>query len=212
MIPDSSRTELSRRTVVRGAAWAVPTIAIASAVPNAAASIATATFAQTNSQTGLLTLRLLDGTGTVTAGALVTVPTEYTLTNTPGAISTTGTVTVTVSRPSGINIPVGRARGFGVAAFNGTNSTSGERTTTYQTTLGAPYGFPNTTFTRSGVAVNVASNGSRAFSISFGLAGVSTGVTISALATFAVNVQLAVPGKIYSASGTISVPVGAGIL
>ncbi len=203
----------SRRAVVKGAAWSVPVIAAAVAAPAAVASVNTLGLAFTASQTALLSLNLLDGGGVLTAQALVTVPTTVTLTNGPGAVSENATVTVSVARPAGINLPVGRARGFGVYSFNGVPTTSGERTAIYQSApIIGQYGFPATTWTGTNVPVSVASNGSLNLPIVFGLAGTSTGVTISALSSFAVTITVVIGGRTLTANTSISVPVGAGIL
>lgn len=197
----------SRRAVVKGAAWSVPVIAAAVAAPAAVASVNNASLAITGTQTALLTLNLLDGAGTVNAGALVTVPTEITLTNGPGAISQNATVTVTVGRPAGINLTLGRARGFGVYSYNGVNSAPGQRTAAYVNNLG----FPLTTFTTTQV-VTVASNGLLNIPIVFGLAGTRAGIGVSALASFPVTILVDFGTRQLTTSGTITVPVGAGIL
>ncbi|MGJ3189261.1 hypothetical protein FQP90_12145 [Paenarthrobacter nitroguajacolicus] len=202
----------SRRAVVKGAAWSVPVIAAAVAAPAAVASVNNAGLAITGTQTGLLSLNLLDGGGTLTATALTTVPTEITVTNGAGAINQSATITVTVGRPAGINIPVGRARGFGVYSYNGVNSTAGQRTAVYQSApIVGQFGFPITTFTTT-QTINVASNGSLLVPIVFGLAGTSTGVAISALSSFPVTITVDLGTRVLSASGSITVPVGAGIL
>ncbi|MFF1831729.1 hypothetical protein [Paenarthrobacter sp. NPDC058040] len=202
----------SRRAVVKGAAWSVPVIAAAVAAPAAVASVNNAALAVTGNQTGLLTLNLLDGGGTLTATALTTVPTQLTLTNGAGAINQTATITVTVARPAGINIPVGRARGFGVYSYDGVNTTAGQRTTTYQSApIIGQFGMPTTTFTTT-QNISVASNGTLNIPIVFGLAGTSTGVAISLLATFPVTITVDFGTRTLTASGTISVPVGAGLL
>ncbi|MFJ4029157.1 hypothetical protein ACIPWF_17270 [Paenarthrobacter sp. NPDC089989] len=203
----------SRRAVVKGAAWSVPVIAAAVAAPAAVASVNDLTLAFTASSTSLLSLNLLDGGGTLTATALVTVPTQVSVSNGPGAVTgETATVTVAVGRPAGINLPVGRARGFGVASFNGTATTAGQRTATYQSApIIGQYGFPATTWTGT-TTVTVASNGTLNVPIVWGLAGISTGVSISALASFPVTITVVVAGRTLTATSTISVPVGAGIL
>ncbi|MGP5699930.1 hypothetical protein ACTXPA_13505 [Glutamicibacter arilaitensis] len=201
----------SRRTIVKGAAWSVPVVATAVAAPLAAASVNNATLAFTNSSSSLLGLTLLDGNGLITANVLVTVPTELTLDNGPGELSGIAQVTVTVGRPSGINIPIGRARGFGVASFDNINSLPTERTVTYREVLGTKYGIPTTTFT-STRNISVASNGSLVLPIVFGLAGDSTGVSIGLLSTFPVVIELTIGGRTFTANSTISVPVAAGIL
>lgn len=202
----------SRRTVVKGAAWSLPVIAAAAAAPAAVASVNTLSLAFTASSTSLLSLRVLDGANALTAQSLVTVPTMLTLTNGPGAVTENALVTVTVSRPTGINIPVGRARGFGVYSFNGTTTTAAQRTIAYQSApLIGQYGFPSTTWSNS-VPVTVASNGTLNLPIAFGLAGTSTGVSLSVLASFLVTVTVVIGGRTLIASSSISVPIGAGIL
>lgn len=202
----------SRRAVVKGAAWSVPVIAAAVAAPAAVASVNTLSVAFSASTTSLLTLNLLDGGGTLTAGVLVTVPTTVTYTNGPGAVSQNATVTVTVGRPAGINLPVGRARGFGVYSYNNVVTSSAQRTAVYQSApIVGTFGFPITTWT-STQAVTVASDGSVSLPIVFGLAGTSTGVTISALSTFPVTISVDLGTRVITGSSTITVPVGAGIL
>ncbi|QLD12240.1 hypothetical protein [Microbacterium oleivorans] len=204
---------IDRRTIIKGAAWAVPVMAVAVAAPLAAASVNTSGLAVTGTQTGLLTLNLLDGGGTVTATALTTVPTEFTITNGAGAINQTATVTVTVGRPAGVNISVGRARGFGVASLNGTPSTPGQRTAVYQSApIVGTFGFPLTTFTTT-LPVNVPSNGTQVVPLVLGLAGTSTGVAISALTTFPVTIVVDFGnGLTRTATSSVVVPVGAGLL
>jgi hypothetical protein len=211
---NTNKPGIDRRSVLKAAAWSAPAVAVAVATPLAAASVGNAALAFTDSETGLLTLTLLDGGGVLTAQALTTVPTELTLTNGAGAIDgATATVTITVGRPGGINIPVGQARGFGVASYDGTASTAGERTATYQSApIIGQYGFPITTFTRA-TTVTVASNGNLVLPVTFGLAGVSTGVAISALSSFPVTATVDFGGgNSYTATSTVSVPVGAGLL
>lgn len=203
---------ISRRTLVKGAAWSMPVIAVAAATPLAAASTTNASVAWTGTDTGLLSLQLLDGTGVLAAQVLITVPDEYTITNGPGAINEAATVTINVGRPGGINLPLGRARGFGVASVDGIDTTAGERTATYQSALGVPFGFPNTSWTGTR-NVTVASDGTLAVPVVFGLAGVSDLLAISALASFAVTLTVEFSdGSSYTDSSAISVPVGAGIL
>ena len=209
------RPGTARRTVLKHAAWAAPTVAVAVAAPQAAASVGNASLAWTGTNSGLLSLRLLEGGGLITAQALTTVPTEFTITNGPGEIpaGTTATVTVNVGRPGGINIPVGRARGFSVGSLNGVPTTAAQRTVTYQSApVIGQYGFPTTSFTGT-MPVQIASNGTLVVPIEFGLVGVSTGVTISALSSFPVTLTVDLGnGNVYSQSTTISVAVNAGIL
>lgn len=205
------KSTTARRTIVKGAAWSIPVVAAAIAAPMAAASVNTASLAVTDTSTSLLALRVLDSASVITAQALVTVPTELTLTNGPGALSGAAVVTITVGKPGGLQIPLGSARGFGVASYDGVNSTAAERTATYTRVLGANVGFPATGFTKTTV-VNVASNGSVQIPVVFGLAGTSTGVSIGVLLSFPVTVTMLIDGVTLTTTSTISVPVGAGIL
>ncbi|SDQ95612.1 hypothetical protein [Microbacterium sp. cf332] len=202
---------VSRRALVRGAAWAAPVIAVSVAAPLASASVQTAGLAWTASETGLLGLRVLDGTGVVEAGALVTVPTVFTITNGAGAIDETATITIVVGRPAGLTLPVGRARGFGVATLDGTD-VSAQNSVTYSTVLGSRVGFPVTTLVTTR-AVAIPSNGTLSIPVEFGLSGSNSGISVGALATFPVTLTVVfASGATYQAQTTISVPVGAGIL
>ncbi|MGF3056990.1 hypothetical protein [Microbacterium sp. YY-01] len=204
---------LSRRTVLKGAAWSAPVVAAAVAVPMASASVNNADLYWSDSDTGLLSLRLLDGSSVLTAQALVTVPTAFTIENGPGAITEAASITVTVGRPGGINLPLGRARGFGVYAAAGQVTAPAERSISYQRTplTGIQYGFPITTWTGTRT-VSIDSNGSLAVPVEFGLAGNSDLLSISALASFPVSLSVTLGGVTYTDSTSISVPVGAGLL
>ncbi|MGP9617281.1 hypothetical protein ACT3S2_09665 [Arthrobacter sp. AOP36-A1-22] len=68
-----------------------------------------------------------------------------------------------------------------------------------------------TTFTTS-QNISVASNGQLVFPIEFGLAGSSTGVSVSILARFPVTITMIIDGKTFTATSNVRVPVGAGIL
>lgn len=204
---------LSRRTVVKGAAWSVPVIAAAVATPLAAASVANSSLAWTSTETGLLALRVLDGGSLLNAQALVTVPDEFTLSNGTGAINAaTATITVVVGRPGGINIPVGRARGFGVYSLDGAVVAAQNSTAYASLPFVGEVGFPITTFVGTHT-FTAASNGSVAVPIEFGLSGDSTGVSIGALSSFPVSLTVDFgDGNVYSANSTITVPIGGGIL
>ncbi len=204
----------NRRAVVKGAAWSVPVIAAAIAAPAASASVANASLEWTGSNTDLLALRLLDGSaGVVNAKALITVPTAFTVTNGPGAISGNATVTVVVGRPSGINLAAGAARGFGVYSYEGVPVPAGERSVDYNSLpLVGKVGFPNTSWT-STKAFNITANGTFEVPVEFGLAGESGLLNISALASFPVTLTVDFgAGNVYTATTAVSVPVGAGIL
>jgi len=211
-------TNVSRRTLVKGAAWSLPVVAVAAATPLAAASTTANGVAWTDSSTSLLALRVLDSASVITATALVTVPTEFSITT---GTATAGfsalaaqdaTVSINVGRPAGINIPLGTARGFGVYSVDGVATAAGERTATYNQVLGANIGFPATTWTGTR-SVTLPSNGTLAIPVEFGLAGTNSGISVSLLASFPVSLTVTLPGGTpLTASTTISVPVGAGIL
>jgi hypothetical protein len=207
-----SSGQFSRRTVIKGAAWSVPVIAVAVATPFASASVANAGVTFTGTETGLLSLNLLDGSDSLTAGAAITVPDQFTIANGPGAISgVTATVTVVVGRPAGINLPLGAARGFGVYSLNG-NVVAGQNSVSYaQAPLIGNVGFPITTFSGT-LPVTIASNGALVVPIVFGLSGETDLLTIQALATFPVTLTIDLDGNVYTANSTITVPVGAGLL
>lgn len=203
----------NRRAIVKGAAWSVPVIAAAIAAPAASASVANASLAWTASNTGLLGLQLLDGTGLLTAQVLMTVPSTFTITNGPGAISGNATVTIAVGRPGGINLTLGEARGFGVYSLDGVLSTAGQRSVDYVSVpVFGDIGFPLTSFTTT-KAISIAANGVLDIPVVFGLAGTSGALSISALASFPVTLTVDFGGgNVYTAGSFVSVPVGAGIL
>lgn len=208
-----TKNAVERRTVLKGAAWSVPVIAAAAAAPFAAASVTNASVAWTASSTSLIQLRLLDTQNVLTAQVLTTVPTEFTITNGAGAISGTPIVSIDVARPGGINLPVGRARGFGIYSVNNIVTQPSERSVTYQSApVIGQYGFPVTTWAAPR-AITIPSNGSVVVPVEFGLAGVSTGVSISLLASFPVTLTVDFGnGNKYTATSSVSVPVGAGLL
>lgn len=204
---------ISRRTLVKGAAWSMPVIAVAAATPLAAASTTNASVAWTGTETGLLALSVLDTATVITAQALMTVPDEYTITNGPGAINEPATVTIQVGRPSGITLSTGTRRGFGVGSVDGIDTTSGERQVDYQSGIAGDYGFPTTTWTGSR-NVSVASDGTLAIPVVFGLVGTSTSIIgLDLLASFPVTLTVAfADGSSYTDSSTVSVPAGAAVL
>lgn len=204
----------NRRAVVKGAAWSVPVIAAAIAAPAASASVANAGLVWSASSSSLVQLRVLDSASLVTAAVLPTLPTAFTITNGPGAITANATVTIAVSRPVGVSIPVGRARGFGVYSYNGVVTPIGSRTVTYQkvAVVGTQYGYPSTIYTAV-QPVTVASNGQVIVPVEFGLTGVSDLLALNVLTSFPVTLTINFGGgKIFTASTTVSVPVGASIL
>lgn len=202
---------IERRTVLKGAAWSVPVIAAAVAAPAASASVNNFTAALSGVTSTLVSLRVLN-TGAVATSALgLTVPTTLAIVNGAGALSGSATITVTVSRPTGVTLTAGKAYGFGVDRFDNVAATAGQRTASYQSGLGGEYGFPVTTFTTV-QTINVGSGETLNIPIVWGLAGSRAGLSVNALSTFPVSILVTVGGRQVTASGNIIVPVGAGIL
>lgn len=203
----------SRRAVLHAAAWSVPVVALAAAAPLAAASATTFSLAWTGATTSLVALPLLDGGGVLTSQNVVTVPTRFTIVNGPSPITAApATITIGIGRPTDLTLSLGRARGIGVWSVDGVRTTAGERTAVYETApIVGQSGFPATTWTGTRT-VTVAPDGAVDLSVVVGLAGASTGVTVSALATFPVTLTVTIGGTTATATTTIPVPVGAGIL
>lgn len=202
----ATRGGMERRTVLKGAAWSVPVIAAAVAAPSASASLNNANLVWSASSTSLLPLRVLSSQTVLTAGALVTVPTVLSIVNGAGALSGEAVVTISVARPTGLNITVGRAHGFGVDTFNSVAATPSQRTATYVNNLG----FPSTTFTTT-QTVSVASGATLNLPVVWGLAGSRAGLSIDVAASFAVTATVTIGGKTFTAPSTISALAGAGI-
>jgi|GEM_PF-1074203 len=203
---------INRRTVLKGVAWGAPAIAVATAVPFAAASVGNSSLAWTGSTLDVLNVRVLNDDSVATSSAGLTLPSEFTLTNGPGAISSTATVTVVVNRPSGVSLTAGRTYGFGVYSLGGVEVASGANTTAYESTLGIEYGFPVTTFTGSYAFVGD-SGADIEVLIEFGLSGSHDLVSVGVAVTFPVSLTVAFPsGGIYTAQTSITVPLGAGLL
>ncbi|WP_052226365.1 hypothetical protein [Microbacterium mangrovi] len=205
----TAESGLNRRTVIKGAAWSIPVVAAAVATPLAAASVTNSSLAWTSTQSGLLTLQLLSGGGTATAGVAITLPDEFTLTNGAGALNANATVTIVVGKPTaGVNVTLGTARGFGVYKLNGV-VVSGQNNAAYT----GGVGYPTTTFTQTGVNFTAASNGAVVIPVEFGLSGThTTPLALNLLTTFPVTLTVDFGGTTYTATTTISVPIGAGIL
>ncbi|RWR19173.1 hypothetical protein D8Y23_08140 [Microbacterium enclense] len=203
---------IDRRTVLRGAAWSVPVVTLAVAAPSAAASVNNADLQLTGLDANLLSIQVLDSPTVATAAVALTVPTQLAVVNGAGALTGSATVSIRVGRPSGIALTLGRARGFGVHRFDGATTTSGQRTTVYETNaLGSQIGFPVTTFTTT-TNLNVASGQTLNIPLVWGLAGSRSGVAVNALATFPVTATVTVGGRTLSAASSIIVPLNAGVL
>ncbi len=132
-------TGISRRTLVKGAAWSMPVIAVAAATPLAAASITNATVSWDGTTSQLAQIGLLDGSGVLTASVLPTFPNNVVIDNGAGVLDGPLTGLVTITHASGIPVTIlssGVSRGFGVVDIPG--ATLGARTITQKTILALP--------------------------------------------------------------------------
>ncbi|MGV2982226.1 hypothetical protein ACNPNP_00860 [Microbacterium sp. AGC85] len=124
---------LSRRTVVKGAAWSVPVIAAAVATPLAAASVTPATIAWGPSGGQLLSVALLNGAQSGGSLANVNVlpsgANSFTITN-PSAGDIVGPLTGTVAVTWTSGIPLLSPKGYGVYAVNGDTAAVSDRVET----------------------------------------------------------------------------------
>ncbi|MDR2998109.1 MAG: hypothetical protein LBU78_08320 [Microbacterium sp.] len=124
---------LDRRTIIKGAAWSLPVVAVAAAVPMASASVAGATLAWGPSSGQLLSLALLNGAPS--GGAVVNVnvlpngANYFTVNNTTaGAVEGPLTGHVSVKWASGL--PLLSVKGYGVYAVDGSTAAVTNRTET----------------------------------------------------------------------------------
>ncbi len=98
---------LSRRTVLQGAAWSVPIVAVAATAPMASASIDNANVLWVGGSSQLLALYLLnEGQSPVAASLLPSAPQTFQIDNGPGAL-TNLTAVFTVRQTTGLDIGVG---------------------------------------------------------------------------------------------------------
>lgn len=225
-----STTGISRRTLVKGAAWSVPVLAVAAATPMAAASLNNANVRWDGTRSSLASISLLAG-GSVNANvaALPSVPNSVLLENGAGALSGPITGVIAITHASGI--PAGlslsgdaTARGFAVSSIPGV--TLGTRTITQKHLVNLTIGVPPLAIT---VAVGVDET-SQAFTLNTAsvaenateiLGAITYALTnrsllgIGVLMTFNVAVTLYAPGSQVIAStamDVITVPIGAGVL
>ena len=211
---------INRRTVMTGAAWSLPVIALAASTPLAAASIANSSIGWVGRNANLLSLGVLNGSGTVTAGVGISVPLNVVVTNGSGAIDGPLTGSVAISHASGLTIPVGVGnvylRGFGTATIPG--ATLGARTITprriYDGALVDLYVYDTTqTFTID--TPSIASGGTLTLgAITYGVT-TRQGSLLNVDVAVAYNVVVSVysgPTLVGTAIQQILVPVGAGIL
>lgn len=217
---------LSRRTVLQGAAWSVPIVAVAATAPMASASINNAAVYWDGTRRNLLTIDLLDGTvATANVGLLPSVPNNIVLDNGPGDIAGPITGVIDITWQSGI--PAGlslggdaTARGFAVTDIPG--ATLGTRTITQRHLVNlviipgvltvavgcdeTSQPFTLNTATIAGGAEEVLGQ------VVYGLTNRNL-LGLSVLMTFTATVSLYADGELIdSASDVIQVPAGAGVL
>ncbi|GAA3930623.1 hypothetical protein [Microbacterium soli] len=211
-------TELSRRSLVKGAAWSLPVIAVAAATPMAAASLTNATVSFDGTTTNLAEISLLDGSDVLIADVLPTFPNNVVIENGPGTLEGPLTGLVTITWASGLPASVlssGVARGFGVMDIPG--ATLGARTITEKTIVDLgliKVGVNETSQTFTIDDPSIAGNAQKVLGqIVYGATS-NSGVTINVFMTFTVTVTIFSNGTVVDspASATITIPLGAGLL
>ena len=205
---DSGSEGITRRSLTRTAAWSVPALAVAIAAPAATASLASATVAFTGANTSL-NINLLTGT-VLTAAVLVTRPTGFTITNTGSAIpaETVSGATITIALASGVVTGVlSRPRTFGVFTVNGVAPVRTELQPPI--TLLTPPSVTTATFSFDG---GVAANSSLTIPVEFGITNEPSILGLNVLATYLVTLTLPYATRTLTATGTITLPLGAGLL
>ncbi|MGN8027006.1 hypothetical protein [Microbacterium sp. 22242] len=210
---DSTQTParaLSRRTLVKGAAWSVPVIAVAAATPLAAASTGNASVAFAPAGQ-LLDLRLYDGTAVI-ASVLEVGPNVMNIINDAGPLSGPFDVDVITTYASGINFPLTDAgHGVGVATLGGLSAL------TWTENAGGSAGFgPNPWGVTSTFQISGPVNGNTTLPSNIGYKYTQNGTWVDALgvvASFSVTatVKQGVT-TIGTAQGTVSVFLNAHVL
>lgn len=211
-------TGISRRTLVKGAAWSVPVLAVAAATPMAAASVNSATVQWVGGASQLLSLTLLDG-GAVSASILPSAPTQLRVANTPGIVPNV-TARFDVAQATGISVNVGVGdvylRGFAPRTLPGA-AIVGSTTVTPRMlndgVLGDLYAQDtSTTFALGDIASGA--------TVDFGPVGWAVtsrsgiNIAIDVLVEFSVSATFFSNGTQFAQFTTpgVSVPIGAGIL
>lgn len=214
----TENTGLSRRTLVKGAAWSMPVIAVAAATPLAAASITNATVSWDGTTSNLATIALLDGSDVLTASVLPTFPNNVVVDNGPGVLEGPLTGLVTITWASGIPVSLlssGVSRGFGVVDIPG--ATLGARTITEKIILNLGLVKLGVNETSQPFTLNAASIAGGAQQILGQIVYGATshsGVSVDLLMTFNVTVTIYSNGAMVDspATATITIPAGAGLL
>ncbi|MGX1693935.1 hypothetical protein ACWIBQ_00935 [Microbacterium keratanolyticum] len=213
-----STTGISRRTLVKGAAWSVPVLAVAAATPMAAASVNSATVQWVGGASQLLSLTLLDG-GVVSATILPSAPTQLRVTNTPGIVPNV-TARFDVAQATGISVNLGVGdvylRGFAPRTVPGATIV-GSTTVTPRILndglLGDLYAQDtSTTFALGDIASGATVDlGSIGWAVT-GRSGIN--IAIDVLVNFSVTASFFSNGTQFAqlTSPGVSVPIGAGIL
>lgn len=201
----------NRRAVVKGAAWSVPVIAAAIAAPAASASVGNATVSVTGNQLSLLQLGLLDGSSVLTAGVLVNFPTVLSIANGAGALVGDATGSIVIRNASGIAVGLlGHPRGIGVLEIQGATVTG--RSQAQPGGIGGSTRAPITTTNFSATGLNIPANGAANLPITFGLTDSTGLLSVDLLTGWTITVTMTIGSTTLSGSGSISIPVGAGLL
>ncbi|MFE6735643.1 hypothetical protein [Microbacterium sp. NPDC057650] len=209
------RAGVSRRAVVKGAAWSVPVVAAAVALPLAAASVAESTLAWGPSNGPLLSVGLLNGGATggglVTVNALPSGANFFRISNpTAGAVEGPLTGHVSVKWTSGV--PLANVKGYGVYAVDGSAAAVAGRTETRRTLLG----LVGTYETEQNITIsrNIAGSSSVDVPITWGLTN-GGGLGVSVLVNFTATLTLFDKNGVQigdAVATPLQVPVGLNIL
>lgn len=212
---------ISRRTLVKGAAWSMPVIAVAAATPLAAASAATASVEWTGGNTTLLTLTLLNGGPVAGLNLLPSAPTDFRITNTPGEIPNV-TVAFTVAQVNAptLSLTLGNRYLSGFAPRTVPGGTIVGTTTVNDRLLndgllGNLYAQDtSTTFALGNVASDAIANFGSISWATTGQRGAGLGVDIGVLTTFSITAEFSSDGVAFATltGENLTVPVNAGIL
>ena len=195
---------VSRRTLVKGAAWSVPVVAAAIATPLAAASVGNAQVSLPVSG-ALLDLRLFDAPTTIAANLLPTGPDQLRIQNGSGAIAGPITASFTVAYASGLSAGLlSRPHGIGVRAIAGATRTSWTETAPSGGLFPPPYTVTSTFDIPA--PIGSLTNWLNTLTYNYSQQGAILG--IGALVSFSVNVTVTAGGTtVGAASGSFSAPL-----
>jgi hypothetical protein len=207
---------LQRRTLLKGAAWSAPVIAVAIAAPASSASTAGADVVWASSSTDLLAIGLLAAAGTggalVTTNVLPTGPLSFTVNN-PTAGAIVGPLTGTIAIEFSSGLPLISVKGFGVYSIDGDPANVSDRIETPDGVwaLGSTYA---TTQNITVPSTSIAGGGSLTVPVVFGLTAAGLlGVSVAVSYTITLTLWDADSALIgTSAVSSIIQPIGLNIL